>query len=90
MDYCQRRRCKWLAIFCQDERERAVFRSRRMYQTDYESDISTSWDNGKREGMEIGRREGMEIERRNRPLEEIMEDTGLTHEEIEHIRSEIS
>ena len=92
-----------LMSISQDERERAVFRSRRMYQTDYESDMATSWDNGKREGMEIGRREGIEIERRNskmefarkmlrrnRPLEEIMEDTGLTHDEIERIRSEIS
>ena len=92
-----------LMSISQDERERAVFRSRKMYRTDYESDMATSWDNGKREGMEIGRREGMEIERRNsnmefarkllrrnRPLEEIMEDTGLTHDEIERIRSEIS
>ncbi len=37
----------------QDERERAMFRSRRMYQTDLESDLATAEDRGKAEGKAI-------------------------------------
>ena len=78
-----------------DERERAVFRSRRMYRTDYESDMATAWDNGMNEGMIKGMNEGVikgkiEIARkllkRGRPVEEISEDTGLSIEEIEALR----
>ena len=47
----------------QDERERAVFRSRRMYQTDLMSDFATAEDRGRRDGIEIGRRDGIEIRR---------------------------
>ncbi len=35
----------------QDERERAVFRSRRMYQTDLQSDLATAEDRGRAEGI---------------------------------------
>ncbi len=38
----------------QDERERAVFRSRRMYQTDLHSDLATAEDWGKKIGKEQG------------------------------------
>ena len=85
-----------LMSISKDERERAVFRSRRMYRTDYESDLATSWDNGKLEGIREGIREGtregernksIEIARkmlkRGRPADEISEDTGLAVEEIE-------
>ena len=77
----------------QDERERAVFRSRRMYQTDLQSDLATAEDRGRN----IGRREGrlernIEIARkllkRNRPIDEIVEDTGLTREGVENLRVE--
>ena len=44
-----------------DERERAVFRSRRMYQTDLASDLATAEDRGERRGIEIGERRGIEI-----------------------------
>ena len=84
-----------------DERERAVFRSRRMYQTDLASDFATAEDRGRREGerrgIEIGERRGAQnsrIEiarrmlRRNRPVEEIAEDTGLTAEEVESLKYE--
>ena len=79
-----------LMSISQDERERAVFRSRRMYQTDYESDMATSWDNGRREGMLEGRREAAtEVARkmlkRSIPMEDIMDLTGLTQEEIEQL-----
>ena len=40
-----------LMSISQDERERAVFRSRRMYQTDLQSDLATAEDRGRAEGM---------------------------------------
>ena len=39
-----------LMSISQDERERAVFRSRRMYQTDLQSDLATAEDRGKAAG----------------------------------------
>lgn len=78
-----------------DERERAVFRSRRMYQTDLQSNLATAEDRGERRGERIGERKGkamrsMEIARNllgmNLPLEQIASATGLTREEIEGLR----
>ena len=43
----------------QDERERAIFRSRRKYQTDLESNILTARRNGLEEGLKKGRAEGV-------------------------------
>lgn len=86
-----------LMSISKDERERAVFRSRRMYQTDLASNLATAEDRGERRGIEIGRREGAHdanIEtarrmlRRNRPVEEVAEDTGLTAEEVEALKNE--
>jgi predicted transposase/invertase (TIGR01784 family) len=90
--------CSLLMSISQDERERAVFRSRRMYQTDRESDIATAEDRGRHEGRLEGRHEGRHegikegiinvakrLIIRNRPISEIMEDTGLTYEEIESL-----
>jgi predicted transposase/invertase (TIGR01784 family) len=65
-----------------DERERAVYRSRRMYQTDMQSNIATAEDRGRREGaLAIARN----MFKRNRPIDEIIEDTGLTREEVENL-----
>jgi predicted transposase/invertase (TIGR01784 family) len=94
-----------------DERERAVFRSRRMFQSDQASNMATAEDRGvlrgrregrvegRREGKVEGRREGKvegrveqqkeiakKLLRRNRPIEEIIEDTGLSREEIEQLK----
>jgi predicted transposase/invertase (TIGR01784 family) len=70
-----------LMSISQDERERAIFRSRRMFQTDRESDIATAEDRGeKRKALAIAGN----MLKRNRPIEEIIEDTGLTREEIEN------
>ena len=75
-----------LMSISQNERERAVFRSRRMYQTDYESDMATLWDNGRREGKaEVARSMLADGE----SPDKVSRYTGLTHEEIERIRSEI-
>ena len=72
-----------LMSISQDERERAVFRSRRMYQTDMQSNYATVWDQGMKRGehkrnIEIARR----LLKRGRPIDEIMEDTDLSREEI--------
>jgi predicted transposase/invertase (TIGR01784 family) len=48
----------------QNENERAIYRSRKKFQTDYQSDLATSWDNGEIEGIAkgivIGKAEGRE------------------------------
>jgi predicted transposase/invertase (TIGR01784 family) len=48
-----------LMSISQDERERAVFRSRRMFQTDMQSDLATAEDRGERRGRAEGRAEGV-------------------------------
>lgn len=52
-----------------DERERAVFRSRRMAETDRMSDLATAEDRGKRIGREEGIAEGIARERKRRDIE---------------------
>ena len=47
-----------LMSISQDERERAVFRSRRMYQTDLQSDLATAEDRGRATGKAEGIAEG--------------------------------
>jgi predicted transposase/invertase (TIGR01784 family) len=47
-----------LMSISKDERERAVFRSRRMYQTDMESNFATAEARGERKGRAEGRAEG--------------------------------
>ena len=62
----------------QDEKERAIFRSRRMYQSDLESNMATAERKGV---LSVAKN----LLKRNRPIEEIMEDTGLTRKEIEKL-----
>ena len=74
-----------------DEHERAVFRSRRMYQTDLASNLATAEDRGRQEGMQKGRQEGVVEVARNLlkmrlPLDEIATATGLTIEAINRLR----
>jgi predicted transposase/invertase (TIGR01784 family) len=73
-----------LMSISKDERERAIFRSRRIYQADLESNMITAEKIGRNEGrnersIEIARN----LIRRNRPIDEIIDDTGLTRAEIE-------
>ena len=67
----------------QDERERAVFRSRRMYQTDLQSNLATAEDRGERRGRQ---ERNLEFARMmlsdGEPIEKIMRYTGLTRQEI--------
>ena len=84
-----------LMSISQNERERAIYRSRKKFQTDYQSDMATSWDNGVSVGKEIGieigeKNRSIEIARkllkRNMLINDIIEDTGLTKQEIENLR----
>jgi len=54
-----------------DERQRAIMRSRRMYETDQSSNLQTVERRGKKEGMEIGRAEVIELLEKGIPLDEI-------------------
>ena len=78
-----------LMSISQNEQERAIFRSRKKFQTDMQSNLATAEDNGERRGraersVEIARK----LLKRNRPIEEIAEDTGLSCEDVEKLRNE--
>ncbi|MCL1918848.1 MAG: Rpn family recombination-promoting nuclease/putative transposase [Peptococcaceae bacterium] len=65
-----------LTEISQDERERAIFRSRKMYQSDLESNLITAQ-------RETAFAIAKNMIKRNRPIDEIIEDTGLTREQVE-------
>jgi predicted transposase/invertase (TIGR01784 family) len=65
-----------------DERERAVNRSRRMFQTDMQSNIATAEDRGEQRKAFAIARNLLEM---NIPLDQIVTATGLTREEVENL-----
>ena len=67
-----------LQSISKDEIERARFRSRRMFRMDMEHNLIAARDEGI---MSVAKR----LLQRNRPMDEIIEDTGLTREEIESL-----
>ena len=72
-----------LMSISQDENERAVFRSRRMYESDLISNLATAEDVGRKEG----RKEGLRDVARNLlsmglSISQITLITGLTEKEI--------
>ena len=70
----------------QNERERAIFRSRRMYQSDMDSNIATAEARGKAErNVEIARN----ALRKNMSVEDIVDITGLTAEKVESLRKQL-
>jgi predicted transposase/invertase (TIGR01784 family) len=74
----------------QDERERAVFRSRRMHQTDVASNLATAEDRGVQKGVIIGAEEKAIVIARNMiadgdSIDKIIRNTGLTREEIKNL-----
>ncbi len=82
-----------LMSISQDERERAVFRSRRMYQTDMQSNLATAEDRGVQRGRAEGRVErNIEIARQALQMKmsaaDIAKLTGLTYEAVERLRIE--
>lgn len=74
-----------LMSISQDERERAVFRSRRMYQSDQQSNIATAEDRGKAVARIEIARNALQMKM---PVADITKLTGLTHEEVERLRIE--
>ena len=75
----------------QNEKERAIYLSRKKWQTDMDSNLATVEKRGRREGRAEGELvKALAIARnmmkRNRPIEEIIEDTGLSREEVESLR----
>lgn len=71
-----------LMSISQNERERAIFRSRRKFQTDLQSDLSTAEDRGKAlRNIEIAHIMIADGE----PVEKIVRYTGLTKQEIEKL-----
>ena len=89
-----------LMSISQDERERAVFRSRRMFHTDRESDMATAEDRGIQKGRAEGRAEGRVEGESAKALaiaknlldvgdsiDKIIMVTGLTYEEVENLRT---
>ena len=70
---------KVLLNISKDERERAIFRNRRIALADQESNLITAERRGR---LDIAKK----LLKRNRPINEIIEDTGLTREEVEGLR----
>ncbi len=75
----------------QSEKERAIFRSRRMFQSDNDSNIATAEARGRQAGRQEGRREEKFDVARNLlgfsvPIDTIIKSTGLTREDIESLR----
>jgi predicted transposase/invertase (TIGR01784 family) len=72
-----------LMSISKDDHERAKFRSRRKFETDMISNILTAEARGEnKKAFEVAKK----LLARNRPIEEIIEDTGLTREEIENLK----
>lgn len=71
-----------LMSISQDERERAVFRSRRMYQTDLQSDLATAEDRGRRQSALTIAKNLLAMDM---PREQIAAATGLTLKDLESI-----
>ena len=81
-----------------NERERAILRSRRMYQSDLESNLATAEKRGELRGKRIGEQKkalaiaaiARNLMEMNVPPEQIITATGLTREEIEKLKIENS
>lgn len=73
-----------LMSISKDEDERARFRSRKMYQSDLQSNLATAEDRGMAKGI---RNVALNLIKRGRPFKEIAEDTGLSIEEIRKLCS---
>ena len=72
-----------LISISQDERERAIFRSRRMYQSDIESNMLTSRREGERAKAIAIAQNALQM---NMPIDVVINLTGLNREEIEKLR----
>ena len=71
-----------LMSISQNERERAIYRSRRKFQTDIQSDLATSWDNGHDAGIIEVARNAL---KKKYSIEDVAEITGLSRKEVEQL-----
>ena len=70
-----------------DEQLRYELDMREKAELDYWSAMKTSFKEGKEEGIQVGlTAAAKKMLKRNRPIDEIIEDTGLTREEVEGLR----
>jgi len=85
-----------LQSISRDEQERAIFRSRRMYQRDMASNIAAAKQDGRTEGITLGRAEGERAKalsiaqnalKKGMVITDIADITGLSYKEIEDLRS---
>lgn len=82
-----------LMSISQDEREWAIFRSRRKFQTDMQSNLATEREEGRAEGRAEGEQNRnisfiKNLTRMGFSLEQITEATGLSLEEVKRLRTE--
>lgn len=78
-----------LMSISQDERERAIFRSRRKFQTDMQSNLATEREEGRAEGEQNRNIAFIKnLTRMGFSLEQITEATGLSLEEVKRLRTE--
>ena len=71
----------------QDERERAIFSSRKKFQMDHASDMATARDNAIADrNFEIARKL---LQRNSMTIAEIAEVTGLTADEVEDLKRQL-
>ena len=75
-----------LMSISQNERERAIFRSRCQFQTDLQSDLATAEDNGERKGRIAVARNALQM---RMSIADIAKITGLTCEEVANLDKEI-
>lgn len=75
-----------LMSISKNERERAIYRSRKKFQTDMQSDLATAEDNGERRGRNAVARNALQMKM---SVADITKLTGLTAEEVENLRKEI-
>ncbi len=76
-----------------DERARMIFESREKYERDHRARLDDARWEGELRGVIKGERNGavkvaQRLILRGRPIEEIVEDTGLTYSEVEELRNE--
>ena len=89
---------KVLETISQDERERRLTELREKYRMDQHAIMLAGYDKGLKEGIQQGLEEGIEQTKKNMlekllktdlSIEQIMEITGFTEEDIEKIKKQI-
>jgi predicted transposase/invertase (TIGR01784 family) len=90
-----------LEVISKDEKERIRYESELIFDLDQRSRFNGAWREGEAEGIKKGRTEGRtegraeeritiarKMLKRSRPIDEIIEDTGLTLNEIENLQDD--